>query len=82
MQIFEDAFKNTSLHDQCIARHAELFLRYGVEREQYTLDGEGKLVFKEGVETIWRTPDEDVAKIKEVVFNDGAKYIGEHAFHE
>ncbi|GMH79899.1 hypothetical protein TrST_g10343 [Triparma strigata] len=82
MQIAEDAFKNTPLHDQCIARHSELFLKYGVEREQYTIDGEGTLVFKEGVETITRITDADVEKIKEVVFNDGAKVIGEHAFHD
>ena len=34
------------------------------------------------METITRITDADVEKIKEVVFNDGAKVIGEHAFHD
>ena len=51
-----------------------------IEREQYTLDGEGKLEFAEGVETIKRVEQEDKDKIKEVVIIDGTKVIGESAF--
>ena len=46
----------------------------------YTLDGEGKLVFKEGVETIKKVEKEDRKKIKEVIINEGAKIIGKDAF--
>ena len=51
-----------------------------IEREQYTLDGEGKLVFKEGVEKINEVEKEDKKKIKEVIINEGAKVIGGSAF--
>ena len=53
-----------------------------IEREQYTLDNEIKLVFKEGMETIKMVEEQDRDKIKEVVINDGAKVIGERAFFE
>ena len=49
-------------------------------KKQFTLDGEGKLVFKEGVETIKQVEEEDQEKIKEVVINEGAKVIGGSAF--
>jgi hypothetical protein len=44
------------------------------------LNGEGKLEFKEGVETIKQVEYEDWDRIKEVVVNDGAKAIGDSAF--
>ena len=44
------------------------------------LDDEGKLVFKEGVETIKPVERDDKKFIKEVVINDGAKVIGGEAF--
>ena len=53
---------------------------YDQWREQYTLNGEGKLVFKEGVETIKEVKQEDKDKINEIIINDGAKVIGEGAF--
>jgi hypothetical protein len=54
-----------------------------IEREQYTLDEDtGKLVIKEGVETIKWVNKHDSGKIKEVIINDGAKVIGEGAFAE
>jgi FKBP-type peptidyl-prolyl cis-trans isomerase (trigger factor) len=53
-----------------------------IEREQYTLDDEGKLVFKEGVETIEELKDDDYEKVREVIMNDSAKVIGEQAFSE
>jgi hypothetical protein len=76
----KDAFKDTLLHDQCVVRNIELFR--GGEREQYTIDDEGKLVFKEGVETIKPVEEDDKDKIKEVVINEGAKVIGKSAFME
>jgi hypothetical protein len=51
-----------------------------IEREQYTLDAVGKLVFKEGVETIEKVEREDYDKIEEMIINEGAKVIGEYAF--
>jgi hypothetical protein len=68
-KIARDAFEDTPPHDQCVAW-----------RQQYTLDDEGKLVFKEGVETIKEVKEEDRKKIKEIVINSGAKVIGEKAF--
>ena len=50
-------------------------------KKQYTLDGEGKLVFKEGVETIKQVEEEDREKIKDVIINEGAKVIGGKAFY-
>jgi hypothetical protein len=82
LKIAEQAFAGTPLHEQGIARHIEHFHKYGVEREQYTLDGVGKLVFKEGVETIERIEGDDKNKIKEVVINEGAKVIGGRAFYD
>ncbi|GMI19872.1 hypothetical protein TeGR_g11772 [Tetraparma gracilis] len=48
-----------------------------IERKQYTLDDEGKLVFKEGVETIERVMEEDMEQIREVIIPKGAKTIAE-----
>jgi hypothetical protein len=53
-----------------------------IERKQYTLDDEGKLVFKEGVETIERVMEEDMEQIREVIIPEGAKTIAESAFGE
>ncbi|GMI57408.1 hypothetical protein TeGR_g9957 [Tetraparma gracilis] len=75
--INESAFEDTPLHDKCVARHIELFRKYGVEREQYTLDGEGKLVVKEGVENVERVMEEDMEQIREVIIPEGAKTIAE-----
>jgi hypothetical protein len=51
-----------------------------IEREQYTIDDEGKLVFKEGVETIEPVRKEDQRKIKEITIPEGVKAIADHAF--
>ena len=51
-----------------------------IERKQYSLDAYGRATFKEGVETIEQVEREDMEKIKEVIINEGAKVIGEHAF--
>jgi hypothetical protein len=80
IKISKDAFKGTHLHDQCVTRHCELFRKYGVVREQYTLDDKGKLVFKEGVETIKRVFREDMEQILEVILPEGVKTIAEGAF--
>ncbi|GMI30163.1 hypothetical protein TeGR_g6107 [Tetraparma gracilis] len=83
------------MHSPCIAKSIELNdsrLRLAyvspsaagtmIEREQYTLYDEGKLVFKEGVETIKKVDGNDKNKIKDVIINEGAKVIGGSAFSQ
>ena len=53
-----------------------------IEREQYTLDDDGKLVVKEGVENVERVMEEDMEQIREVIIPEGAKTIAESAFGE
>ena len=53
-----------------------------IEREQYTLDDDGKLVVKEGVENVERVMEEDMEQIREVIIPEGAKTIAESAFSE
>jgi hypothetical protein len=53
-----------------------------VEREQYTLDDDGKLVFKDGVETMKQVEKEDRKKIKELIISDGAKVIGKRTCND
>jgi hypothetical protein len=55
-----------------------------IEREQYSLDAYGRATFKEGVETIDKVEGgwQDKQKIKDVIINEGAKVIGEDAFHD
>jgi hypothetical protein len=51
-----------------------------IERKQYTLDDEGKLVVREGVENVERVMEEDMEQIREVIIPEGAKTIAEEAF--
>ena len=79
-KIARDAFNGTPLDHLCFVRHIQL--EGVIKHEQYTLDDEGKLVFKEGVDTIKQVEKEDQKEIKEVVINEGAKVIGEQAFSD
>jgi hypothetical protein len=48
---------------------------FGYKRKQYTLDDNGKLVFKKGVVKIEQVEKDDWLKIKTVVINQGAEVI-------
>ena len=74
-----DAFKDTPLHDQCIAKISEL--NDARLRLAYDLDETGTIItFKEGTETIEGVARADKEKVVGVVIPEGAKVLGEKAF--
>jgi hypothetical protein len=76
-QIARDAFKDTPLHGQCIARTH-------VRKEGYSVDAATGTIatFGEGVETIEMQDEEDKKKVVKVIVNNGAITIGKAAFAE
>ena len=78
-KIARDAFKDTPLHDQCIAKISEL--NDARLRLAYDLDETGTIItFKEGTETIEGVARADKEKVVGVVIPEGAKVLGEKAF--
>ena len=74
-KIARDAFEDTPLHDQCIARSIELF------RAKYDLDETGTIItFKEGTETIEGVARADKEKVLEVIIPEGVKVLAKKAF--
>ena len=83
IKISRFAFLNTPLREQGIERSIQL-LPYTLDNTiDSTHTSRGKLVFKEGVETIDGSTlaEEDKDCIREVVINDGVKVIGAKAFY-
>ena len=74
-----DAFKDTHLRDQCVAKISEL--NDARLRLAYELDETGTIItFKEGTETIEGVARADKEKVVGVVIPEGAKVLGEKAF--
>jgi hypothetical protein len=74
-KIAKDAFEDTPLHDQCIARSIELV------RAKYDLDETGTIItFKEGTETIEGVARADKKKVVKIIIPEGAKVLAEKAF--
>lgn len=69
-----DAFNGTSsvLESQALLRRRA--------QAGYSLNGEGKAAFKEGVESVW-VAEEDQGQIMEIVIPEGAKVIVMQAFY-
>ena len=67
-----DAFEDTLLHDQCVAKSLRL---------AYDLDETGTIItFKEGTEAIEGVARADKEKIMEVIIPEGAKVLADKAF--
>jgi hypothetical protein len=78
-KIARDAFKDTPLHDQCIAKISEL--NDARLRLAYDLDETGTIItFKEGTDTIEKVARVDKEKVVEVIIPERAKVLAEKAF--
>ena len=78
-KIARDAFEDTPLHDQCIAKISEL--NDARLRLAYDLDETGTIItLKEGTNTIEGVARADKEKVVGVVIPEGAKVLGEKAF--
>ena len=77
VKIHRNAFEDTPLHEQGIARSLKRKEGYSVDDETGTI-----ATFGEGVETIEMQDEEDKKKVVKVIVNDGAITIAEKAFSE